>query len=144
MMKKIYDILNYHLGTKTNRGQIRLPDKYDELKADLGAYLSHMYKFAFNEGRDSAIKLVRHSVEEASREIQSKRFELRSNKPIDRAGTEKIGLVSRWLSGQHCTFCGKTLRLKVYEPQEGSGMMTVMCTNKKCGKSYYMYQSECG
>lgn len=76
MVKEIYDILNFHLGDKDNRGNVRLPDKYDPLQSDLVKFVARMFDMGQVQGMEivsarlieydslvkSKIKNFKHSV----------------------------------------------------------------------------------
>lgn len=50
MHKELYDIMNYYLGEKDRRDNIRLPNEYEELRDAIGKHLTHTFRAGKNAG----------------------------------------------------------------------------------------------
>lgn len=93
--KQLYDTMNYYLGEKDRRGNVRLSDEYDDLRNAIGKLLDH----TFRAGKVSGSKAVCDKIEPLSGGLQDvqKDFleEVISNRPKHYIGKALEGYLNR-------------------------------------------------
>lgn len=93
--KELYDIMNYYLGEKDRRNNVRLPNQYEEFKSAIGKLLTHAFRAGKSVGSQvvcEKIKTITNTLWDVQEDFLK---EVKDNKPNCYIGRELEGYLNR-------------------------------------------------